>query len=160
MRALASMVRSTDRNLVSQVATQVNTFRRQQVKQAASEVVMAGVPGEPDYKRGVTAAFRNYIPVHKNSGSNVVGMLAYRTNNKAWRDYNPGFFQGLYAPEGEYDAKPYYYTNIQAVMDNPDDPSLIKTGDPEDVVYGTASAANHSQARSFTTNVIQDTDNW
>lgn len=158
MRTMASSIGSSPQRLVRDVGQAVNTARKQQVALAASEVALVGVPGEPDYKKGVTEAFQNMIPVHKNVGNAVVGSIAYRTNELAWRDYNPGFYQGLYAPEGEYSSKPFYYTDLEAAQA---DPSLIKTASADELpVYGQAATPNRSLARPFTTQVIQDADTF
>src|SRR5690348_6576407 len=102
MRELKSGVSTSPYPLARSVGEAVQTANRQQVNQAAPEVAMAGVPSEPDYRKGVTEVFKNIIPVHRRVGNSVVGGIAYRTNKKAWRDYNPGFFQGIAAPPGQY----------------------------------------------------------
>jgi hypothetical protein len=158
MRELSSGVSTSPQRLVRKVNEVVKTAQRQQVAQAAPEVAMTGVPSEPDYRKGVTEAFQNIIPIHRAVGNSIVGGIAYRTNELAWRDYNPGFFDGLFAPSGEYSSKPFYYTDLAAATANP---SLIKTaGEDELPVYGETSTPNRSLARPFTTKVIQDTDVW
>lgn len=156
MREMKSSIGSSPHQLARNVGEAVNRSQAQQVRQAAPEIAMAGT-SDPDYKKSVTEAFTNMVPVHKNSGNAVVGGLAYRTNELAWRDYNPGFFQGLYAPAGEYSSKPYYYTDMVAAES---DPSVIKTGDPADVKFGEAVTPNRSLARPFATQVVQDTDTF
>lgn len=161
MRQMTSGISTNPQRLARAVTDTVKRSQKQQVQLAAPDVAMVGVPGEPDYKKGVTDAFQQMMPVHKNSGNGVVGGVSYRTNELAWRDYSPGFFQGLFAPEGEYNAKPFYYTDIQAAMDNPDDPALIKTAAADELpVYGEAATPTRSQARPGSTQVIQDSDVW
>jgi hypothetical protein len=158
MKMMTTGISTSPHTLTKAVNESVSQAQRQQVRLAAPEVAMTGVPGEPDYKRGVTEPFKNIIPVHRNSGSAVVGGIAYRTNEKAWRDYNPGFFQGLFAPEGEYDSKPFYHTDLVAAAS---DPTLIKKAtakESEKIVYGEAATPNRVQARPVSTQLIQDAD--
>jgi hypothetical protein len=158
MREMTSGVSTSPQRLVRKVNETVRVAQRQQVAQARPEIAMTGVPGEPDYRRGVTEAFKSVIPVHKNVGNSVVGGIAYRTNELAWRDYAPGFFDGLFAPAGEYSSKPFYYTDLAAAEI---DPSLIKTAREDELpVYGETSTPTRSQARPISTKVIQDSDVW
>jgi hypothetical protein len=156
MRELKSGVSTSPHSLARTVGETIQTAQRQQVAQAAPEVAMTGVPSEPDYRRGVTEAFANMVPVHKRVGNSVVGGIAYRTNSQAWRDYNPGFYQGLFAPPGEYSSKPFYYTDLEAAAL---DPTKIKTASADELPqYGQGATPNRSLARPFTTRIVQDSD--
>jgi hypothetical protein len=138
-----------------------NGSQRQQTIQARPGQGMVGVPGEYDHRKFLTGPLQNMVPVHLGNEVGVVGSIAYSTNNKQWRDVDPGRFGGFYAPAGEYEMPPL--SQIVYVM-NPEtgefEPTEVPT-EPTIIVPPTrAVVANQSKAGPFSMRVIQDTDKW
>jgi hypothetical protein len=98
----------------------VKTSQSSQTRLAAPSSSLAGVPGEPDHRHFLTAPFQHMIPIQSGNGAAVVGSIAYTTNDKAWRDYDRGRYQGIFAPPGEYDQKPAYFTYDLTTPRTPD----------------------------------------
>lgn len=106
---------------------------RQQTTQAAPSLAMAGVPGEYDFRKFLTGAFQNMIPVQVGNSSTVVGTIAYSTNKNQALDFDPGRFTGPYVPAGGYaypalpDVPTRYIPPNRVVVTNPSTASVFST---------------------------------
>lgn len=76
--------------------------QHQQTAQAQPQISMAGVPGEGDHRKFLTAPFKNTVAIQTGTHVGTVGSIAYSTNKNQERDYDTGYFGGLYAPTGDY----------------------------------------------------------
>jgi hypothetical protein len=161
MKQMISGISTIPYNQKFAVDAAFRNSKRQTTNQAAPSTALAGVPGEPDHRKFLTGALQNMIPVHTGNTEGVVGTLAYSTNNKQWRDYDPGRLDGLYAPAGEY---LYAKRATISYKGNPDPlgPPTIRytiTNTPEAVVPPTrAVVTNPAKAGVFSVKVVQEAD--
>jgi hypothetical protein len=150
----------------AQTARAVNTLYRattaQQVAQARPQVVIKGVPGDPDQRRMLSDTMKNMAMVQVGNGSQVTNVLAYATNSSAYRDYDNGRYGGLYAPKGEY---AYSVQEIRVVpVPDPDTGVLVDTAiypvPPKVIPPSEVAVMTRATARPSTTNVLQQSDVW
>jgi hypothetical protein len=125
--------------------------QKQQIAHATPSLSIQGVPGEYDHRKFITPIFANMVPVQTGvAGGPVVNTIAVTTDPLQWRDYDPGFYSGMFAPPGEKDSKPYYYTDL-ATGSGP-------THSPDPVAPTRAVITERTTAKVFSVNIIQDRD--
>lgn len=81
----------------------VKAARSQEVKAAASDLVLAGT-GDVDNRKMLTPALSDMQTVTRISGNAVSGDIAYSTTKDDGKEYRPDFFDGLFAPMGFFPA--------------------------------------------------------
>jgi hypothetical protein len=119
--------------------------RTQQILLAAPDEALLGVPGDQDQRKFLTDHFENMVALQTRN----TGTIGYHTNPEQWRDYDPGRFDGLLAPPGEYDARPYYYSDLNA------DPFIEKTADHV-VTPSRPVTYQRATALPFSVNIVQE----
>ena len=80
----------------------VRRGQHEQIQAAKPDISLAGIPGQGDPHHFLTAPFQNIVPVQTAVGNSAVGSLAVNTGRDIWSDYDPGRYEGINAPQGEY----------------------------------------------------------
>jgi hypothetical protein len=129
--------------------------------QGKPQSAVQGVPGEYDFRKFLTPALQEMVPVHYHSGGSVVSSLAVATGSKEWRDleYDPGRYSGLFSPAGEYASGNLTFTLQIQDLEHGGYKDVEVANLPQAEVLPTKSVQiQKSSAKPFSINVLQSTD--
>jgi hypothetical protein len=152
---------STTPNRAKAVQQLAKVDKVQQINRAASTNVVRG-SADPDSRKLLAKQLSGMEMVHRQEGTMVTSSLAVSTNSKSWRNFQPGHGEGLFVQPGfERSSKPYYYTDLVALRDDPD--TIVTGPDFTDENFvalpGSRTGITHPAAASaIQSHILQDRD--